>query len=368
MGTKRLSALLLVGLWLPGVVQAMSVAFVNPGKKDEIYWVTAARTMEAAARDLGIELEIIYAERQHYRSRDIALEIAARPPEKRPDYVIITNDYATGPELLRLFDGVGIRTFLAYSGISEAMDRQMTGKPRERYRSWLGSLEPKAEEAGYLTARALIEKGRQIKAYGADGKLHLLALSGDRSTPSSIRRNEGMRRAIAEAGDAVLDQEVQAAWNLDKAAEQSEWLFARHRDARLVWAGSDQMAFGAIRAWEKRGGVPGRDAWFSGINTSTQALESLRNGRLAALAGGHFIAGAWALVMLYDYDQGRDFAKEEGVELEQSMFTLFTPLTAEVYLKRYGDGKFDQIGFRRFSKVLNPKVRRYNFNFRQMLE
>src|SRR4029077_13279278 len=37
--------------------------------------------------------------------------------------------------------------------------------------------------------------------------------------------------------------------------------------------GNDLMAFGAMTAWEKRGGKPGADAWFSGINTSTEALE-----------------------------------------------------------------------------------------------
>jgi hypothetical protein len=67
-----------------------------------------------------------------------------------------------------------------------------------------------------------------------------------------------MRRAVNEAGDVVLDQEVYGAWNREKAAEQSEWLFQRHPQARLVWAGNDLMAFGAMQVWEKRGGKPGK--------------------------------------------------------------------------------------------------------------
>lgn len=50
--------------------------------------------------------------------------------------------------------------------------------------------------------------------------------------------------------------------------------------------------------------------------------EAIQSGRLEALAGGHFIAGAWSLVMLYDYEHSHDFAKDEGLELEYSMFTL----------------------------------------------
>ncbi len=360
-----LFALLL--LLLPNLGWAMSVAFINPGKSDEAYWLTVSRAMEAAAKDLDIRFEVLYAERQHPMVFELARQIIARPVAERPDYVVITNDYGTGPELLRLLDEAGIRTFLTLSGISDAAERAVTGQPREHFRGWLGSLEPRADEAGYLTARALIEQGRRAKAQATDGSLHLLAISGDRSTPTSIRRGEGMRRAVSEAGDVVLDQEVFSGWNRDKAAEQSEWLFQRYPRARLVWAGNDLMAFGAMQVWEKRGGKPGKDAWFSAVNTSSDAMAAIKSGRLTALAGGHFICGAWALVLLYDYEHGRDFAVGEGIELSQSMFTLFTPKEADRFVARFGDLRFNQVNFRRFSKALNPKLKRYDFNFRQLL-
>ena len=126
------------------------------------------------------------------------------------------------------------------------------------------------------------------------------------------------------------------------------------------------MAFGAMTAWEKRGGKPGADAWFSGINTSTEALEAIKSGRLTALAGGHFITGAWTLVMIYDYHHGRDFA-DEGLELERPMFAEFTPLLADRYLRQFSGG-FDSIDFGRYSKVKNPQLKRYNFGFAQLLE
>ena len=344
---------------------AQSIAFINPGKSDEIYWVTAARAMDRAARSLGATFEVIYAERVHPRTLDIAREIAARPKAQRPDYVIVTNDNGTGPELLRILDAAGIKTFLAYSSLAGS-EREGLGGPRQRYKGWLGSLEPHAEDAGYFTAMELIGTARKAGARGADGKLHMLALAGDRTTPSSIRRNEGMARAVSDAGDVVVDQVVYAAWNRDKAAEQSEWLFARHKDARLVWAGNDLMAFGAMSSWEKRGGVPGKDAWFSGVNTSREAMDAVRSGRLTALAGGHFIAGAWAVVMLYDHSHGHDFA-DEGLELDRSMFAFFDAKSAERFLALFGDGDFERIDFRRYSKSYNPKLVHYDFDFAQLL-
>ena len=344
---------------------AQSIAFINPGKSDEIYWLTAAQGMQAVASSLGINFEVHYAQREHLKTLEIAREIVARPKEKRPEYVVITNDYAVAGELLKILDGAGIKTFLAYSSIPQDQ-RGDIGAPRGKYQGWLGSLEPKAEDAGYLTAKALIAQGRKAKAIAPDGKLHLIAIAGDRSTPSSINRNRGMRRAVDESADVVLDQEVFAAWTREKATEQSEWLFQRHPHARLVWAGNDLMAFGAMQSWEKRGGKPGRDAWFSGVNTSTEALEAIKSGRLTSLAGGHFITGAWSLVMLYDYHHGRDF-KDEGLELERSMFTEFTPVLADRYIERFGRG-FSGVDFRRFSKTLNPKLKTYNFSFAQFLE
>ncbi|MBT9504151.1 MAG: ABC transporter substrate-binding protein, partial [Burkholderiaceae bacterium] len=223
-----------------------------------------------------------------------------------------------------------------------------------------------AEEAGYLTAKALIAQGLRAKLLGADGLLHLLAIAGDKSTPVSVLRNQGMQRAVAEqAGKVRLEQIVYADWRRDKAAEQAGWLLARYPQARLLWAGSDQMAFGAMEAAQQIGREPGRDMLFSAINTSPEAMQARIAGRLCSLAGGHFMAGAWALVMLYDHHHGRDFA-DEGLELDRPMFTLFDRATAERYLQRFGDG-IGGIDFRPFSKVLNPRLKRYDFRFGQVM-
>lgn len=356
--------LFLIALLCGSVARAQSVAFINPGKSDEIYWVTATQGMQAAARSLGMTFEVQYAQREPLKTFEIARAMVARPADKRPEYIVITDDYSVADQLVKIADAAGVKSFLAYSSIP-VDQRAGIGSPRGKYKGWLGSLEPRAEDAGYLTARALIERGKKEKAFGRDGKLHMLAIAGDRSTPSSLKRNEGMRRAVEEDRGVVLDQEVYAAWTREIAAEQADWLYQHYPDARLVWAGNDLMAFGAMASWERRGGKPGMDAWFSGINTSTEALEAIKSGRLASLAGGHFITGAWALVMLYDYHHGRDFA-DEGLELQRPMFAEFTPQLADRYIERFSAG-FDSVDFGRYSKVKNPQLKRYDFGFAQLL-
>lgn len=354
-----------LGMLLTLSASATSVVFINPGKSTEAYWVSSAQAMKAAAQSLSIDLEVAFAERDHPRMLVIAQEIAARPKSKRPDYVIITNDYGLGPKMLSIFEGTGIRCFFAYSPPTVA-EQVASGGPRQTHKHWIGSLQPHAADAGFLTAQALIAKGRAARAHAADGKLHMLAIAGDRSTTVSIQRNDGMRRAVSEAGDVVLDQVIYSDWNRDKAAEQSDVLFERYPLARLVWAGSDQMAFGAMKTLEKRGGKPGQDTWFSGVNTSREAMEAVKSGRLTALAGGHFIVGAWALVMLYDHANGRDFT-DEGLELDRPMFVLFDPRGADRFLARFGDDHYESIDFRKYSKVLNPSIKHYNFSFEQLM-
>lgn len=345
---------------------SQKVAFINPGKSDEAFWVSASRSMEAAARSLGMTLEVRYAQRQFPQALEIAREIAARPDGERPDVVVVVNEGAVAPELLRILADK-TQVFMAYSGITQPEDVAAAGAPRQRYPKWIGSLEPRADEAGYLIAKSLIAQARTKGLRGADGKIHLLAITGDRATTTSIQRTLGMRQAVQEARDVVLEQEVNGQFNRQRAQELGEQLFPRFPQARAVWAGSDQMAFGAMQALEARGGVPGKDVLFAGINTSREAMDAVKSGRLAALAGGHFILGAFAMVMIHDHHKGVDFAKDEGLALNASMFVLFGPKEVDLFQARYGEDRYDSIDFKRFSKVHNPRLKRYDFSFRQLM-
>ena len=57
---------------------AQSVAFINPGKSDEIYWMTATQGMQAVARSLGMTFEVQYAQREPLKTFEIAREMVAR--------------------------------------------------------------------------------------------------------------------------------------------------------------------------------------------------------------------------------------------------------------------------------------------------
>src|SRR5580704_9895546 len=109
--------------------RAQSVAFINPGKSDEIYWITATQSMQAAAHSLGMTLEVQYAQREPLKTLAIAREMVARPAGQRPEYIVITDDYAVADRLVMIIEAAGLKTFLAYSSIP-VNQRVGIGSPR----------------------------------------------------------------------------------------------------------------------------------------------------------------------------------------------------------------------------------------------
>ena len=244
---------------LPG--WCLSVTFINAGKSNEAYWIAVNQAMQAAAFRLGIALEVTYLEHDHARAVEVARDIARRPPARRPDYVLLDNEGGAGPACLRILDAAGIPVLMVFNGISDLSQRKLTGAPRERYKLWLGTLEPRSEDAGYATAKALIGRAR-ASAWG-QGTLYMVALNEDRLSASSAALAKGMRRAVAEAGNVVLLQEVFSGFSRAKAAQQMQWLLKRHPQVRLVWTASDQAAFGAMETARTQDLLPGKDLNFS---------------------------------------------------------------------------------------------------------
>ncbi len=359
----RVLSLLAVLLSLPALAQ--QVHFINPGRSDEAFWRMAGEAMQAAADSLGLRFSQEFAERDPERSLALARALAARPAPQRPDYVLLVNEKNTLVANARVLGEAGIRSFAAFSGLLP-QERERFAPRSPALPLLLGSLEPRAEDAGYLTAKALIAAGLRGRPRTA-APLQLLAIAGDRSTPVSIARNQGLQRALDEHKGRVLMRAMVAAdWRRDLAQQLAARQLAQTPGLQLVWCGSDQMAFGVMDAARALGLQPGRDLHVSGINTSVEAMQALMAGRLSALAGGHFLTGAFALVMLYDHHRGHDFASQ-GVALEQPLFIPFDAQRAQRYLSRFGAGPMPALDMRSFSKVYRPQQRRYRFTVQPLL-
>jgi ABC-type sugar transport system substrate-binding protein len=335
---------------------APRVVFLNPGEPVERgkgpQWRMAARFMAAAARALGMQLEVLYAERDHLLMLRQAEEVARRP--EPPDYVVIVNEKQAGLQMLRTLAGIPAKVLLIHNDLTPEQRRE-AGNERERLRHWIGTVttdEPRAQQ------RLMGELVRQL----GDAEPLVLAITGDRGTPVSLERAQGISDHLAHIGRGRVLQLAFSDWSHVDAQEKAGVLLARYPQANVIWAANDSMALGAMRAAQARGAkvlVGGTGAW-------PEALAQLAPGGLAATVGSHFFIGAWAMVLLHDYHHGHDFAVPGGPHLKLDYLVVVHRGNAAAY-DRAVYQHTEALDFRGYSRALRPKARPYNFDLTRLI-
>ncbi|PRB44616.1 LacI family transcriptional regulator [Pseudomonas sp. MYb2] len=348
--------LLLLGTALGTSARAESVLFLNPGSTEEAFWISYSQFMQSAARNLGIDLQILYSQRQPELTLAQA-RIALQGPN-RPDYLMFVNEQYIAPQILRLAQGSGVKLFMV-NAVLTANQQALVGERADR----IGSLVPNDEEGGYLMMKELI---RLHPPVAKDQQIELLAFSGLKITPSAQLREHGMQRALAEHPQVRLRQLVYSGWTQQRAYEQARQLVKRYPEVSLVWSANDEMAFGAMRAFAEAGKTPGRDALFSAVNTSPAALQAVVDGRLSALVGGHFTLGGWALVELHDHELGVDLDQYGGRDRQIPLLQLVDKSHARQMLVM-GKSPNYGVNFRQLSAKGRPASYRYPFNLQTLM-
>jgi ABC-type sugar transport system substrate-binding protein len=337
------------------------VGFINPTAPPP-FWGLVNTTMRAAAAELGIDVDIRETGRSHDKAIAKAIALARDFLGESPsvNYLIATNDLNPGGEIIKLADAAHVKMIFLNNDL-DPKDWTEYGEPRTKYPNWLGSIVPDHEGAGYGIGAAILTEAAKLKT---NRPLKILALAGDAETQASIERVRGLKRAIdvmtklLGPGSVELVEVRNLDWS-EKTAEASVREFIKtgpRIDA--LWAANDPMALGAIAALREGGYKPGKDVLVGGLNWSQDAVKLVLDGEMVVTHGGHFLLGAWAMVVLRDHHDGRDFA-EEDVRLQIPMGAIDLPVA-----RRFPEiGKVDwrQVDFTKFSKTRNPTVKRYEF-------
>jgi hypothetical protein len=93
-----------------------------------------------------------------------------------------------------------------------------------------------------------------------------------------------------------------------------------------------------------------------GIDWAPFAFEQVRRGTFVATVGGHFMDGAWALVLLHDYHR----LPSRGPIGEKSQLAVVTRENVDAYERLFAPGLATD--FARFSRVLHPEQDAYRFS------
>lgn len=122
--------LLLLSLPFWAAAHATSVLFLNPGTSTETFWVNYSQFMQAAAKDLGLDLRVRYSERNPGNTLSQARE--ALQGDQRPDYLILVNEQYVAPEILRLSQGSGVKLFIVNSVLTPDQLRLLNERNDQR--------------------------------------------------------------------------------------------------------------------------------------------------------------------------------------------------------------------------------------------
>lgn len=336
-----------------------TVTFVNPGIPGERFWDTVILTMQAAARDLNLELEVLHANRKHSSMRNLIEQTLER--DTPPDYLVLVNDSNIATRMLPAIEASPCKVLMIIHGVEDSL-RPAYGVPGSLYTSWIGSLLPDMESAARHTSRALIAGVRQQLA---PPPYHGLALIGNNSSSGLKRMNQGMLEVLANAEGVVLDRVLEARWNAKDAerltARYLRWLARQGKTPDLVWAGNTDMVIGAIKALKAVNLVAGEDVLLAGLNWSPNSIEMVEDGRLLLTSGGHAMAGAWAMVML------RDHADNASLPARQVIFPMsaITTNNVAIYGPSLKQPDYDLVDFASFTR---PQGGNYRFNPLDVLE
>jgi ABC-type sugar transport system substrate-binding protein len=182
------------------------VVFLNPGEPVERgtgpYWRMVTSFMRPAARSLGLDLEVLYAERDHLLMLRQAEEVARRTPA--PDYVILVNEKLAAQQMLRSLARSPARLVLMHNDLT-AEQRREIGNEREHIRNWIGTATTDAARGGYILTEYLY---RRL----GDREPRILGITGDPNTPVSMERADGVKDYVARSGRGRIDQLALLVW------------------------------------------------------------------------------------------------------------------------------------------------------------
>jgi ABC-type sugar transport system substrate-binding protein len=339
------------------------VAFINPGLASEGFWRDVSDTMSAAADQLGFELDVYYCDRQWLKMVRKA-EGVINGPDK-PDFLILVNEYQEGARLLAMADKAGIPTLMLLNSLTPEQ-HAIYGAPGEQLKNWIGSLIPDNEIAGYEMARSLVSVTETTDPQESGLlPIPLLALAGDNNTPASKMRLKGLDRALNEFPQLKEQRRISVHWSDENAYKRTRLWLESGQVFGAVWAANDAIALGAIKALREAGLKPGVDVKIAGVNWSPEGIQHVINGDMTLTHGGHFLAGAWAMVMLYDVVQGHDF-KEGSAEIQFPM-TAINSANAVEYLNYFGSRQWSRIPFKHFSLTHSKSSAGYQFTLEKLI-
>ncbi len=344
---------------MPAGRAAPHIVFLNPGESVQgtsgPHWQYVSRFMAATAQRFGMQLEVLYAERDHLLMLRQAESIVAR--RVAPDYVVIVNEKMTAPSMLQTLARSPAKVLLIHNDLTDAQ-RAVTGHERGAIPNWIGTITADAQRGSFRLMEYLGQHSGEAPA-------RVIGITGDPATPVSHERAAGAQAALARRPQDHTCQLVYGDWSYADGRDKALVLLARYPQANILWAANDSMTLGALSAVRERHS----SAIVGGFGALPEAVESVMRGDLAAIVAGDQFIGACAMVLIHDYHHGADFALAGGARQRLDYLKVLHDKEAarynEIVFERHETPDFS--AFSRIARLQHGSSRAYDFNLQSML-
>jgi ABC-type sugar transport system substrate-binding protein len=324
------------------------------------FWIAMRGFEEAGGKSLGLESRWRFAGSDQFLATHQIEEATQGADPIRG--ALITDFKSQGPRFLDLTASRHVPT-ITFVGF----DLKALGQPRGRNPYWIGAMAVDEQNVGYQLATVLLKQAKRLGLAGPDGKLHVVAISGDPHSSLAKAREEGLRQAMTEwGGKAELDQMVSTdGWSQAEGRDKCTGLLRRFPAARVVWSANDAIALGVLEGARELGRKPNRDFVTGGIDWTPEALRKVASGDLVCSLGGLMFQAGWAALLMYDYLNGHDFKDDTGTVIHIPT-SILTRVSATRYLKVFGGG-WQALDLRHLSKTRTPGLKKYDFSLKSLL-
>jgi ABC-type sugar transport system substrate-binding protein len=339
----------------------LRVLFFYPTSTNNTYWPQVLRLMESASEDLNIKfIPHSFGVKDRFAKVVEGKKILRQSP--KADGAIFSVAFGQTHPLLEIAEELKIPSFI-HGPLFPSELQKIGGMPRKTFKSWIGYFNQDEEKKGYLLAVQLLKAARKAGQTDGSGRVQMVGLGGDYTWQGSFLRNAGLLRAVSEDEQALLHQVVPTQWLEKKGERAAMTLLDRYPEVSVIWAASDQLSAGAVRAFKKKGRIPGRTGFTGGLDLSPTGLQKVLEGEMVATSAALLVSFAQILVLLHDHLLGFDFKADTGVNILLPSYTA-TAENARQHLLLLKE--FNRIDFRNYSKYYHPDLDSYDFSFKKI--
>ena len=326
--------------------QPFHIIMFQPAPQFSEFWDASFVFANAVARDLDIRLTVVpikESERNRFAFKQLIVDTLAN--EQKPDFILSVLYGGGEVAQLTAFNDLKI-PFMTFNSSLGYKQLRNTFKPREKFPFWVGHLSPNEFRAGaeMVSLLSQISNGNT-----------LAIISGERSSSVHNHRIEGALEQARQHSITVVSP-IYTDWSVESGVHAAKVLLTRAPDIDMIFTAGPDLALGVSVVLS----VADKEAAVGSFDWAETNMRLIEVGGLDFSLGGHFMDAGWALILIYDYLQSKDFVDDLGTLIVSELREIDSA-NIEQYKFVELTEQWDKIDFKHYSKCLNPSRKSYSF-------